>query len=155
MANKKQKNQKVIVYTTETCPYCKQVKELFNNEGIEFEERKTVDYQEEWNGIMGLTTLPNLPTVFFNGNYLCPGRDFGQPQHLVDRIKTEAPSTFSDEVRIFEKLKTLNFQMSTAFMKTDQILKNLEQTLFNIQSGWAGYGQDDKNKEENEHKSTD
>ena len=148
----KSKKQEVVMYTNNTCPYCKQIKELFDKEEIKFEEKITDEHQDEWNQIVSLTSMPNVPTIVFNDNYLCPGRDFGIPQHVVDRIKNEKPSKFSQERLILEKLKTLNFQISTAFMKTDQILRMVEQKLTNIELNLKGENQD--KKEEDEHKST-
>ena len=138
--------KKVIIYTNKTCPYCSKIKEHFEKEGIEFEEKITEDYVEEWQQIASLTGLPSVPVIFFNDNYICPGRDFGNPQHVVDRIKNEQPSEFSEMRQLIEKVKTLNFQISTAFMKTDQILRNIEEKItINVE----------QNKKDNVDKSTD
>ena len=75
---------KIIIYTNETCPYCKQIKEKFNEKNIEFENRITKDYTEEWQSVTNLTGMPTVPTVKYNGEYFVPGRDFPNPDRLID-----------------------------------------------------------------------
>lgn len=39
--------QRPIVYTLSTCPTCVKLKEFFDQEGVEYEERQ-VDERQEW-----------------------------------------------------------------------------------------------------------
>ena len=120
---------KIQVYSNNTCPYCKEVKEELNKNNIEFDDLLTENNKNPWQSIVNLTGIPSVPTIYFNGEYLVPGRDFANANQLVHRIKKEEPSKFSKEERILEKLKTLNYNMGNAFNKTNQILIQIENKL--------------------------
>ena len=76
---------KIIIYTNETCPYCKQVKEKLNENNIKFTERLTKDWKDKWQEIVNLTGIPTVPTIETENIY-SPGRDFGSPEHLVNNL---------------------------------------------------------------------
>ena len=133
------KEQKIIVYTNENCPYCKQVKEKLTESDIKFTERLITekDFSEEWNDITYLTGMPTVPTMKFKKEYFVAGRDFMHPDHLI-AIINEFNKTKHDLAKLtFERLKTLNFNMS--------ILRNLEEKIVSNQP---------ENTEENVDKST-
>ena len=130
--------EKIIIYASKTCPYCKTIKEELTKNKIEFENKFTEDFRDEWNNIANLTGMPQLPTVYFKNNYFVPSRDFGNPQGLVNLLENFKESEFSESKQILEKLKTLNINMIMAFQRMDNILKQIE-TKINT----------------NEHKSTD
>ena len=75
--------EKVIIYTNEVCPYCKRIKEKLTEKKIEFENRLTTDFKEEWQDIINLTGMSTVPTVLYKNNYFIPGRDYGNPDGLV------------------------------------------------------------------------
>ena len=131
--------EKVTIYTSETCPYCKTIKEQLEKENIKFKEKLSSKFQKEMNEITDLTGLAQLPTLLFNNEYFVPGRDFFNPEHLINLIKNSKKSKFDYPIRSFERIKTLNFNILNAFNKLDATLRNIENKL---------------NKEENEHKST-
>ena len=132
--------KEIIVYTNETCPYCKQVKEELTKANIEFEEKSTKDFIEEWNQISNLTGMATVPTVHYNQEYLVPGRDFNNPQNLVNILNNYKENNIFDYSRqALERTKTLNYNMGMAFTRVDQLLRQIENKL---------------NIEENEHKST-
>ena len=116
----------ITIYTNETCPYCKQIKEELVKEKIEFNERLTKDWPAKWKEIVQLTGLGQLPTINYNKEYLVPGRDFGNPQHLINILKSFEQSNFSISKQTFEKIKTLNYSINMAFGKMDQLLKQIE-----------------------------
>tara|TARA_R110002074_G_scaffold218838_1_gene389329 strand:+ start:80 stop:451 length:372 start_codon:yes stop_codon:yes gene_type:complete len=120
---------KVIIYTNETCSYCKQVKEELTKNNIEFENILTTDDPEEWQSIVNFTGMPTVPTICVNGEYLVPSRDFGNPDLLVKLIQNYTPSLYTTEEVVLEKLKTLNYNMSMAFNRTNQILTKIEEKL--------------------------
>ena len=121
--------EKIIVYTNEQCPYCGQVKEELTKNNVEFENRITSEFEEEWSGITSLTSMPTVPTIVYNDSYLVAGRDFGSPQNLVAILKNLKGINFPVEKQIFEKMKTLNYNMSVAFNRIDQLLKQIENKL--------------------------
>ena len=120
---------KIIIYTNETCSYCKQVKEELTKNNIEFENILTTDDPEEWQSIVNFTGMPTVPTICVNGEYLVPSRDFGNPDLLVKLIQNYTPSLYTTEEVVLEKLKTLNYNMSMAFNRTNQILTKIEEKL--------------------------
>jgi glutaredoxin len=130
--------EKITIYTNETCPYCKQIKEELNKENIEFNEKLTKDYKEDWKNISSLTGLPNVPTIYFKNNYFVPSRDFSNAQHLINILNNFEESKFSIDKQVFEKVKTLNHNINIAFGRLDKLLREIETKI---------------NKDE--HKSTD
>ena len=117
---------KIIIYTNKTCPYCKQIKEELTKNNIEFENVLTSDEKDNWQAIVNLTGMPTVPTLNFNGNYLVPGRDFGNAANLVNLIQNYKESNFTIQEITLEKLKTLHYNISTAFNRTNQILTQIE-----------------------------
>ena len=130
--------KKVILYTNETCPYCKQIKETFKDEKIKFKEKDVRKNEKDWLETVSLTGMPTLPTILYDEEYLVPGRDFQNPQQIVNVLKNFKSSNFTDARKTLERIKTLNFHINTAFGRLDKTLKEIETKI---------------NKDE--HKSTD
>ena len=120
---------KITIYTNETCPYCKQIKEELTKNNIEFEDVITSDQKDNWQAIVNLTGMPTVPTLNFNGDYLVPGRDFGNTANLINLIQNYKESNFTIQEITLEKLKTLHYNISTAFNRTNQILTQIETKL--------------------------
>ena len=131
--------KKTIIYTSKTCPYCDQVKKSLTESSIKFTEIDIIEYKDVWNSVVGLTANPTTPTIEINNEFLLPGRDFVNPQNLIELISNFKESQYSENRRILELTKTLNFNIFTAFQRVQQILQQIDNKL---------------NKEENEHKST-
>ena len=130
----------MIIYTNETCPYCKQIKDELIKVNIEFEERLTSNFKDEYQDITSLTGIPTVPTIHYKDNYFVPGRDFNGAPHLINIIKEFKPCNFPVELQTLEKIKSLTYNIQVAFGRTDQLLRKIENKL---------------NKEEkDEHKST-
>ena len=121
--------KKITVYTNETCSYCKQIKEELTKNNIEFENILTTDNLEEWESIVNFTGMPTVPTICINGEYFVPGRDFGNADLLIKLIQNYASSLYTVEEVMLEKIKTLNYNMSIAFNRTNQILTKIEEKL--------------------------
>ena len=121
--------EKITIYTNEACPYCKTIKETLEKEKIKFNERLISEFKEEWEDISDLIGVSQLPTLIFNEEHFVPGRDFFNPEHLVSIIKTSKKSKFDYSVRSFERIKTLNFNVFSAFNRLDVTLKNIENKL--------------------------
>ena len=117
---------KITIYTNETCPYCKEVKKQLKENNIKFKNVLTNDEKDNWQAIVNLTGMPTVPTLNFNGDYLVPGRDFGSAANLVKLIQNYKESNFTIQEITLEKLKTLNYNISTAFNRTNQILTQIE-----------------------------
>jgi len=145
----KNKLKGVIIYTNKTCPYCKNIKDLFKEENIKFEERDTLEHQDKWNNIIKLTGTPTVPTIEYQGEYFSPGRDFGNPKMLINILSNYTPSTFSDSRRILEKFTTLNFNFAQSINSLNSRLSRLEELINQIKQ------QVTNETEENVDKSTD
>ena len=122
---------KIEIYTNGNCGYCKAVKDEFEKQNIEFENKNTEDYKKEWQDIVGLTGMPTVPTIKYKGEFLVAGRDFGNPTNLIDIISNgfksrEFFSRYKNEKITLEKIKTMNYNMGQAFGRLDQLLRQIE-----------------------------
>ncbi len=117
---------KIIIYTNDTCLHCKQLKDELNKNNIEFEEKLTSNFKDEYQDVVNLTGLPTTPTIKYKDEYFVPGRDYGNIQQLVSLLQNFIPSKYDDSRRVLEKIKTLNFHINTAFGRLDQLLRQIE-----------------------------
>ena len=124
---------KIKIYTNETCPYCKQVKEMLTEKGIEFTNINTNEHKEDWQEVVNLTGIATVPTIMFHEEFFVPGRDFGNPTHLINIIENYKNSKYNHTRQTLEKVKTLNYNMGQAFQKLDQLLRQIE-TKLNIEN---------------------
>ena len=121
--------EKIIVYTNEQCPYCKQIKDELIKNNIKFENRFTSEFISEWQDVSRLTNIGTIPTIVYKNNYFISGRDFGNPSHLVTILNNFKESSFSIEQQVFERVKTLNYNINIAFNRIDNLLKKIENKL--------------------------
>ena len=117
---------KIEIYTASTCGYCKTLKDELTKNNIEFEEKLTTDFKDEYQAIVNLTGLATTPTIKYEGEYFIPGRDYGNPQQLINILETFKLSEYDDSRRTLERIKTLNFHINTAFGRLDQLLRKIE-----------------------------
>jgi len=117
---------KIEIYTASTCGYCKQLKDELTKNNIEFEEKLTANFKDEFQDIVNLTGLPTTPTIKYKGEYFVAGRDYGNPQQLMNLLETFKSPKYDDSRRTLERMKTLNFHVNTAFGRLDKILKQIE-----------------------------
>jgi len=123
---------KVTIYTSENCGYCTTTKEKFNEKSVKFTEKEKLEYNSEWNEVNRLTGLPTFPTIEFNGNYYIPGRDFQNPDQIVDYIKawdSNNEINHSDNVRLLEAFKTLTFTLNMSLNRLQQNIQELKQQI--------------------------
>lgn len=73
--------EKIIVYTTDTCPHCKIAKAYLNNKGYSFEE-KNVDKDVEARNDMIRRGIQGVP-AFFIGDELVVGLDTAKIESLI------------------------------------------------------------------------
>jgi len=117
---------KIEIYTNETCPYCKTIKEELKKENIKFKEKLTSEFPDEYQQIVNLTGLPTVPNIKYQDEYFLPTRDFQNPQHLINIIKSFKKSNYSQSKQTLEKLKTLGYSINMAFTRLDQLLRQIE-----------------------------
>ena len=116
----------IVVYTNNTCPYCKQIKEKLNEKGIEFKNNITVENKKEWQNVINLTGLSTVPTIKIKESYFIPGRDFQSPDQMINIIENFEESNYSESKQTLERIKTLNFNINQAFRRLDQLLRQIE-----------------------------
>ena len=121
--------KKIQIYTNQSCPYCKSIKEELTKAKIQFENRDTFEHKDEWQEVMNLTGMPNIPTIKYNDEFFAPARDFGNPVQLINLLNSKEKSTYSDSRRALENIKTLNYNIGKAFQKMDQLLKQIENKI--------------------------
>ena len=117
---------KIIIYTNNTCGYCKQIKEEFTKANLEFENKITSENESEWQEVVNLTGMGTVPTVIYNDEYFVPGRDFQNAKQLADRLKSFETPKYTQLQRTFERVKTLNYNINIAFGRLDQLLRQIE-----------------------------
>ena len=117
---------KIEIYTNDGCGYCKSIKEELTKNNIKFENKLTTNFKEEYQQIVNLTGIPTVPTIKYNNEYFVPGRDFQNPQQLINLIQSFETPLYSESKRAYERIKTLNYHINTAFGKMDQLLKQIE-----------------------------
>ena len=120
---------KIEIYTSQSCPYCKSIKEELTKAEIEFENKDTTEHKDEWQEVLNLTGMPNVPTIKYNDEFFAPARDFGNHVQLINLLNSKEKSTYSDSRRALENIKTLNYNIGKAFQKMDQLLRQIETKL--------------------------
>ena len=133
--------KEVILYTQSTCPYCNQMKDELTKEGVKYVEKEYTKFPQEWQTVAEMTQIPVFPTIEIDGDYIVPRRDFQQiPQGIQRIISLADPKRTSKppvEKQMLESLKTLNYNMSTAFQNMDRTLRPLQEFITNIQKELA------------------
>ena len=122
---------KIIIHTNESCPYCKQIKDELTNNNIEFENRFNSEFKDDWDKISYMTGMPTVPTIIYKDEYLVAGRDFGNHQHLINILQNFQKPPQDQSKIIFERIKTLNYNINMAFGKLDQLLRQIETKINN------------------------
>ena len=120
---------KIEIYTNQSCPYCKSVKEELEKKDIKFINMDTTEHEAEWQDVINLTGMPTVPTIKCGDEFLVPSRDFSNPIHLINIIENYKEYNYDYAKRTLEKVKTLNYNMGKAFQKMDQLLKQIENKI--------------------------
>ena len=112
----KKKESKIEVYTMENCKYCELVKESFTEANIKFKEVPIDKNRDKWEDILKVTNFPQTPTVVFKDNYLCPMRDFSNPEMLKDQLNSlKNDINIDNSILLYERIKTLNYNIADAY----------------------------------------
>ena len=123
--------EKITIYTNETCPYCDNVKNRFKAKGLEFVEKPTKDYQEEYNRATHITSVPTVPTILYQDTYFVPGRDFQNPEQLMDLLSNFKKPNVDNNTLILEKIKTLKYNIMMMLHNLNAELRQINTNLNN------------------------
>ena len=122
--------KEITIYTSGTCGYCKQVKEKLTEDGsFSIKEKPTSEYKEEFKEISNLLGMGNVPMIVFEDNYFLPARDFNNPDHLILLLNNFVKPKFSLEEASYQRIITLNYNISVAFNRLDSLLRQIENKL--------------------------
>ena len=121
--------EKITIYTQSACGYCKTIKDTLDKNNIEFEEKLINEHSEDWKRITSLTNMPTTPTIHYKENYFVAGRDFPSPEVLINILKNFNGNNDVSLFKVLENIKTLNYNMATAFGRLDQLLRQVEQKV--------------------------
>ena len=127
--------KKVTIYISKNCGYCTTIKEKFDEKEVKFTEKEISEHNGEWNEVSRLTGLPTTPTIKFNSNYYIPGRDFQNPDQIVDYIKDWDVKNESDQfndVKLLEAFKTLTYTLNMSLGRLQGDLQRLAQQEYTI-----------------------
>lgn len=86
-------SKSVFLYTMYGCPYCSEVKELLDSEGIEYIERDCDEYEMQYEILKNNTDNEYVPAFEirddkkFTKRFLVPERDFEELPDAVKKIK--------------------------------------------------------------------
>jgi len=86
-------SKNIFLYTMYGCPYCSEVKELLNNEGIEYTERDCDEYEMQYEILKSNTDNDYVPAFEIRDDekmtkrFLVPERDFEELSEAIEKIK--------------------------------------------------------------------
>ena len=127
--------EKITIYTSKACQYCDQVKKSLTESSIEFTEVDIIEYKDVWNSVKDLTATPVTPTIEINNEFLLPGRDFVNPQNLIEIVSNFKESQYDNNHRVLELVKTLNYNIFSAFNRLSNVLQQIENKLNKEENG--------------------
>jgi glutaredoxin 3 len=58
--------QKIVIYTTPSCPYCADAKELLNKKGVKYEEIQVDKDPDKLAEMVKLSNKRSVPQIFIN-----------------------------------------------------------------------------------------
>jgi glutaredoxin len=123
-------NRNIKIYTSASCGYCGVVKDKLDEAKIKYTEVETSGGSEEWDKVVDLTGMGMVPTIVINDtSILIPARDFPNAEHLVRVLETFTPLKYPLEVKTYERLLTLNYNLGVGLQAINRKLHELENKL--------------------------
>ena len=121
--------KKVIVYTNETCLFCKEVTEKMKEEKIKFTEKSIDKFQKDWDNVVNTVHMNPTPIVFFKDTYFLPQRDFGTADQVIQILKNYEKPVGGDNLAVSERIKTLSFNLMNMVNGLHNIVKEINKKL--------------------------
>ena len=87
--------KKIVIYSQSGCPYCEELKNLLQSEGVNYSVKDIDDNKEDWDVISEHSGVKYVPTVLMvdtkdeSGRVLAPDRDFDGMEECVQHIMTD------------------------------------------------------------------
>ena len=122
-------NKEITIYTSKTCKYCREIKKILKEKSIKYIEIDKDEHNDKWKQVADLTGIPMFPTINIEDEFLVPGRDFNEVPHLVNILTNFEKPKYNEKRRLLELIKTLNYNVYSAFNRLDVTLKNIENKL--------------------------
>ena len=122
-------NKEIIIYTMDSCPYCKEIKDLLKEKKIKFTERNRDKFTGEWFRVVQLTGIPMFPTFTIDGEYFVPTRDFrnsNEAANIMEYMTSKEYKKWDIQTKIYEKLKTTGLNIHNQFVNLNKKDKNEE-----------------------------
>ena len=109
------KNLDIELYTLPNCPACKRLKASLEDAEMEYINKDTKEYADEWTDVQTITKTYFLPTVKIGDMYFSPNRDFKNDEEAIklitDALEGKIVAHEMGEIELRETLKTLLFQL--------------------------------------------
>jgi glutaredoxin len=83
----------VNIFTLDGCSHCKNLKEEFNKQGIQYTEFEINKFRDLYKAITEVTKQDALPTVYLqnpeteSGPIFVAGRDFNTKEEAIEKIR--------------------------------------------------------------------
>ena len=110
--------KEIIIYTMDSCPYCKEIKDLLKEKKIKFTEKNRAEFTGEWFRVVQLTGIPMFPTFTIDGEYFVPTRDFrnsNEAANIMEYMTSKEYKKWDIQTKIYEKLKTTGLNIHNQF----------------------------------------
>jgi len=119
---------KIIIYTTEGCDYCTDIKKRLEEANVEFGDRPAKEWPVAWQRVMRITGLGTFPTFEVGDEFFVPGRDYNNPDQIVNYLKnyTKPEEDYPIELQLMQSFKTMAYSINQGITKMLQELKNKE-----------------------------
>jgi len=120
----------IIVYTMRNCSYCQKIKNVLDQNNLEYSERDVSEFPHEWEKVKNITRSPMFPTIELNGEYFVPGRDYNNDQQLILLLnrRLNAPKLEYDlDILVREGIKSLNANLNSLQTKFVTLAKDVSQ----------------------------
>jgi glutaredoxin len=126
------KKSKIIMYTTENCGYCAELKKQFDEKKVKYTEKPRAKFEQEWYKVIERTGLGLFPTVVIEDSYFVPGRDFMNPEQLLNIIDYRTGKEYESvpvDIKTLEELRTMNFNLNSSMMRLNQMVTEIKNKL--------------------------
>tara|TARA_R110000787_G_scaffold80569_2_gene175223 strand:- start:1744 stop:2019 length:276 start_codon:yes stop_codon:yes gene_type:complete len=87
--------KKIVIYSQNGCPYCDELKNMLQSEGIDYSVKDIDDNKDDWGVISEHSGVKYVPTVLMvdtkdeSGRVLAPDRDFDGVDECLQHIMTD------------------------------------------------------------------